>query len=164
MRRPVHCVCLVLCVTAAPSDWLIFGCESTMEHSDLEFNDLIRIGCRMQHQHAYPPLMSADGDVLAGAIMKEGERGNEMWIVADGVVRVERESESGKAVSQLPCNHSMFVPGCVLTRSLRLVLRSASASCASTKFWESWPSWSRSHLATRSLDSALHMHPHHACL
>jgi CRP-like cAMP-binding protein len=42
--------------------------------------------------------MSADGDVVAGYIMKEGERGNEMWIVVDGSVRVERESDSGKPV------------------------------------------------------------------
>ena len=80
-------------------------CCSSLCLIDLEFNDLIRIGCRMQHQHAYPPVMSEDGDVIAGYIMKEGERGNEMWIVVDGSVRVERKSDLGTAVGFATLHH-----------------------------------------------------------
>lgn len=45
--------------------------------------------------------MSTDGNVVAGHIMKEGDRGTEMWIIVDGSVRVEsvaRKGDTGKPV------------------------------------------------------------------
>ena len=52
----------------------------------------------MQHQHAYPPITSEDGDIVTGYIMQEGDRSDEMFIVLEGAVRIERNGDSGATV------------------------------------------------------------------
>ena len=52
----------------------------------------------MQHQHAYPPITSPDGEIVAGYIMQEGDRSDEMFIVLEGAVRIERTGDSGAKV------------------------------------------------------------------
>jgi hypothetical protein len=116
--------------SVAASRYTLTGSGMCLQSTDLEFNDLIRIGCCMQHQHAYPPVVSADGDVLAGFIMREGDRGNEMWIVADGVVRVERKSETGNPVRPPPVpNHELVGQNRLSLRGACCPIRSVSANC-----------------------------------
>lgn len=60
----------------------------------LEMLDLILLGTRMRHQHSSLPIYDSDGTtVLSGCIMKEGDRGNDMWIISEGRVQVERSSD-----------------------------------------------------------------------
>lgn len=72
----------------------IFSRVPFLKH--LDNDDLIRIGTRMRHQIAFPPIMTkVDGSQGAGYIMREGDRGNDMWIVVEGSVRVERVGVDG---------------------------------------------------------------------
>ena len=61
--------------------------------SDLEPSDLILLGTRMRHQHSSAPSFAPDGTVVSGCIMKEGDRGKDMWIISEGRVRVDRSSD-----------------------------------------------------------------------
>lgn len=57
----------------------------------LDVDDKIRICCRLRHMRARPPIFDENGDPDMDAfIMQEGDRGNEMWIIAEGMVRVEK--------------------------------------------------------------------------
>ena len=51
--------------------------------SELDFHDMVLLGTRMQHQQNFPPVFDDEGaTALAGVVMmKQGDRGNAMWIV-----------------------------------------------------------------------------------
>jgi CRP-like cAMP-binding protein len=58
---------------------------------DLGTTEMLAIGCRLRHVRHIPPIRGGSGSVdRAAYIMREGDRGVEMWVVIDGVVGIER--------------------------------------------------------------------------
>jgi CRP-like cAMP-binding protein len=65
----------------------------------LSADDLIAICCRLKHCTYEPPLMYEDGSLdRSKFIMRQFERGREMWIILDGKVRVEAQQVDEKGV------------------------------------------------------------------
>lgn len=56
----------------------------------LSANDMIRISCKMKYCGYEPPHVNEDGSIrVEDFIMRQGERGVEMWVILEGKVRVE---------------------------------------------------------------------------
>ena len=65
---------------------------------ELGNDDLIAIGCKLRHVKYSPPRKEEDGSPSReGYIMREGERGTELFVILDGVVKVERFLTAGSA-------------------------------------------------------------------
>eukprot|EP01043_Picozoa_sp_COSAG02_P038080 COSAG02_NODE_2910_length_7766_cov_5.844659_4_plen_280_part_00 len=101
----------------------------------LDNDDLIRIGTRMRHQLAFPPIMTnVKGGEGAGYIMKEGERGNDMWIVSEGTVRVERLDAKGDPIflGELRTNDAFGELAVLVQETVGLPLKRGRSAYAQT--------------------------------
>jgi CRP-like cAMP-binding protein len=66
---------------------------------NLSADDMIRLCCKMKHCAYEPPQVYLDGSLdRTRFIMREGERGAEMWVMLEGKVRVETTSGGGETV------------------------------------------------------------------
>ncbi len=62
---------------------------------ELGNDDMIAIGCKLKHHKAFPPPVNDHSkQARESYIMREGDRGCEMWIIVEGIVHVERSSGS----------------------------------------------------------------------
>ena len=101
----------------------------------LDNDDLIRIGTRMRHQLAFPPIMTTvNGGEGVGYIMREGERGNDMWIVAEGTVRVERLDTKGDPIflGELRTNDAFGELAVLVQETVGLPLKRGRSAYAQT--------------------------------
>lgn len=62
---------------------------------ELSNDDMIAIGCKLRHHKAFPPPVNDHSkQARESYIMREGDRGSEMWIILEGVILVERSKGS----------------------------------------------------------------------
>ena len=58
---------------------------------ELGNDEMLAIGCKLKHHKAFPPAINDHSrEARDSYIMREGDRGNEMWVVVEGIVDVER--------------------------------------------------------------------------
>ena len=89
-----HTLALELAVNIGFVDDLQTNRRSTLSKvpfvRGLSSDDMIRISCKMKHCVFEPPHVNPDGSIrVEDFIMRQGERGTEMWVILDGKVRVE---------------------------------------------------------------------------
>jgi CRP-like cAMP-binding protein len=90
---------------------------------ELESADVLRIGCRLCAQKY--GIQSGES-----AIMREGERGDEMYVITEGSVRIERYSDEGLADKGLARRASETFDAEVGTGSPRSARATAAAAAA----------------------------------
>ena len=58
---------------------------------ELGNDEMIAIGCKLKHHKAFPPPVNDHSkQARESYIMREGDRGCEMWVIVEGIVHVER--------------------------------------------------------------------------
>jgi hypothetical protein len=66
-------------------------CSKVPFFRELGNDELVAIGCKLRHHKAFPPTLNDHSKEARDTyIMREGDRGSEMWVVVEGIVEVER--------------------------------------------------------------------------